>query len=82
MRIRVEVFPIESTRWIAVIEAPRGPFSTETLRPEDIEAEVKASVRGVLGKGPFEIELLDDLGQRWTVASADAQSRRLGFNAG
>jgi hypothetical protein len=30
-RIGVKVFPIEPDRWIAVIDAPEGPFSTEAV---------------------------------------------------
>jgi len=30
--LQVEVFPIEAMRWIAVIEAPTGPFSRPPTR--------------------------------------------------
>jgi hypothetical protein len=38
--IQVEVFPDEPYRWIAVIHAPKGPFSTETTTASDVEREV------------------------------------------
>lgn len=37
-RIGVKVFPIAPDRWIAVIDAPEGPFSTEAVTPGQVAA--------------------------------------------
>lgn len=78
MKIRVEVFPLDASRWIAVIDGPRGPFSTEATRPEHIVSQVDASIREVLGANTFEVDLVDDQGRAWSIAAAPAQQRRLG----
>jgi len=48
-RAEIEVFPIEPDRWIAVIETPDGPFSTEAKVPERVEPEVREAIASVLG---------------------------------
>ncbi len=79
MRLRVEVFPVETRRWVAVIDAPEGAFSTECVRPEDAPAEVDAVISGLLQLQPFETELVDDLGRPWEPTGSEAQSQRLGI---
>lgn len=70
--LRVEVFPLDSDRWIAVIES----FSTEAASPEEIPAEVASSIRAVLGwDAPF--ELVDENGGSWTPANAEEQLLRM-----
>lgn len=74
--LQVEVFPIEATRWIAVIEAPDGPFSTEATSPDLIAGEVARVIREVLGSD-LEHELLDEDGQPWGEGVALEQLGRL-----
>jgi hypothetical protein len=76
-RVEVEVFPIEQDRWIAVIETPRGPFSTEARSPGQVEHEARDAIASVLGWTHVELLLLDDLGDRWSPASAETQAARL-----
>lgn len=59
--LKVEVFPIEPTRWIAVIDAPKGPFSTEATSPELVGAEVARAILEVLGSD-LPHELVDESG--------------------
>lgn len=76
--LRVEIFPVERSRWIAVVEAPRGSFSTECRRPEEIPREVDSVIREVLNLRQFELVMVDDLGVPWVMDAAEAQARRLG----
>jgi hypothetical protein len=76
-RVEVEVFPIKPDRWIAVIETPRGPFSTEAQRPARVVHEARDAIASVLGWTHVEMVLLDDLGDPWSPASADEQAARL-----
>jgi hypothetical protein len=59
-RTRVEVFPVEPDRWISVIEAPTGPFSTEVKHPRDVRADVQASAADVLERDDLAFDLVDD----------------------
>jgi hypothetical protein len=77
-RIRVEVFPVEPDRWVSVIEAENGPFSTEVKHPRDVQADVEASAAAVLKRDDLAFDVVDDLGQPWTAARANEQLRRLG----
>jgi len=74
---QVAVFPVAADRWIAVIKAPGGPFSTEVAIPEDVEREVSSAITEVLGTATADFQLVDDLGGRWTVEASDEQRRRL-----
>lgn len=74
--LQVEVFPVAEDRWIAVIDAPRGAFSTEATRPAGVHAEVRDSIREVLGRD-IDFQLLDELGALWTVEAAREQLRRM-----
>jgi hypothetical protein len=76
-RADVEVFPIAPDRWIAVIETPGGPFSTEAPDPLRVEAETREAVAHVLGWNQFELTLVDDLGDPWSPEAAEAQAVRL-----
>jgi hypothetical protein len=49
LRIEVEVFPVEPGRWIAVMNDPRGPFSTEAPTPDEVERKTREAVDEVLG---------------------------------
>lgn len=74
--LSVEVFPIEPGRWIAVVEASAGPFSTEVAAPAQVHAEVRRCIRAVLGEDlPF--MLADDLGRPWSADGAPRQLARL-----
>ena len=77
MAIRVEVFPEESYRWIADIDAPNGPFSTETRTAAEVPRDVEASIKAVLGLAQPAFELVDDLGNPWSPLVAPAQLQRL-----
>ncbi|MCG2802175.1 MAG: hypothetical protein L6311_08780 [Cellulomonas sp.] len=72
----VEVFPIEATRWIAVIEAPAGPYSTEVTSPHLVAGEVARVIREVLGSD-LDHELVDEAGRPWGERVALAQLGRL-----
>ena len=74
--LQVEVFPIEPTRWIAVIDAPEGPFSTEATSPELVATEVARVILEVLG-GDLTYALVDEAGQSWSEHIARAQLARL-----
>jgi hypothetical protein len=69
----VEVFPIEAHRWIALIEGPAGPFSTEAPSPEKIADEVRSAITEVLGDNSPQLRLVDERGQSWTSEIAAAQ---------
>lgn len=73
----VEIFPIEPTRWIAVIEGPLGPFSTETTAPELIVDEILSSIQEVLDDPTPTLRLVDENGRPWAVESAAAQLAEL-----
>lgn len=76
-RIEVEVFPIEPSRWIAVMEAPAGPFSTEASTPELVEDETRKAIVEVLGWSQVKIVYRDDLGDPWSPSRAAEQATRL-----
>jgi hypothetical protein len=75
--VEVEVFPIEPGRWIAVIEGPGGPFSTEAPSPEQVEPEVRLAIAEVLGRTKVGLSLLDDQGAPWSPEIATKQAERL-----
>lgn len=64
-RMRVEVFPIEPDRWIAVIDAPAGAFSTETKHPGDLRADAEKLAAAVLRRNDLAFDFVDDLGRPW-----------------
>ncbi len=74
--LSVEVFPSEPDRWIAVIEAPAGPFSAQTDSPAEVHAEVRRYITEVLGRD-LSFMLVDDLGAPWSPVSAVEQLARL-----
>jgi hypothetical protein len=76
-RIEVEVFPIEPHRWIAVMEAPEGPFSTEASTAEQVEHETRKAIAEVLGWSEVEVIYRDDLGDPWSPSRAVEQAARL-----
>lgn len=75
---QVEVFPVAPERWIAVVEADLGPFSTETTRPEDVEAAVRDVIRDRMGAVEPVVELRDSARSPWTLQIAAEQLRALG----
>jgi len=79
--LQVEVFPIEPTRWIAVIDAPKGPFSTEARSPELVAPEVARVILEVLGSD-LPHELVDETGHPWDADAARHQLGRLGRKTG
>lgn len=74
--VRVEVFPIAEDRWIGVIDAEGGAFSTECSEPGEMWRVAARDASGVLGLADLAVELVDDLGQPWTPEGAPAQLRR------
>lgn len=76
-RIDVEVFPIQHDRWIAVLEAPEGPFSTEASTAGQVEHEVRTAVAEALGWSEVEVVYRDDLGGPWSPSQAAEQAMRL-----
>lgn len=76
-RIEVEVFPVEHDRWIAVIGAPLGPFSTEAVTPEDVEQKVCEGIAEVLGWTDVDVLYMDDFGQPWSPSRAADQAARM-----
>ena len=74
--VRVEVFPIAEDRWIGVIDAQGGAFSTECREPRDMARVAARDASGVLGLADVAVELVDDLGQPWTPEGAPEQLRR------
>jgi hypothetical protein len=76
VELTVEVFPVSADRWVAVIDAPRGAFSTECQAPEEVAGEVASSIDGVLGHG-HSWRLVDDRGCLWSPDSASDQLLRM-----
>ena len=76
-RIEVEVFPVEQDRWIAVIEAPLGPFSTEAVTPGEVDQRVREGIAEVLGWTDVDVVYVDDLGQPWSPSRAADQAARM-----
>ena len=74
--VRVEVFPIAEDRWIGVIDAEGGAFSTECREPSEMGRVAARDASGVLGLADVVVELVDDLGQPWTPEVAPAQLLR------
>lgn len=71
------MFPIEPSRWIAVMEAPDGPFSTEASSPDLVEHETRKAIMEVLGWSQVEVVYRDDLGDPWSPSRAADQAARL-----
>jgi hypothetical protein len=76
-QLEVEVFPVEPDRWIVVVDAPQGPFSTEAARPDQVEQEARDTIAEVLGWTDVQINFVDDVGDPWSPAWAPAQVSRL-----
>ena len=72
----MEVFPLSPFRRVAVIEGPRGPFSTESRTPAAIADEVARSVETVLGGG-YSWHFVDERGVAWDPMSAEEQLYRM-----
>ena len=70
--LTVGVFPTEPTRWVAVINAPEGHFSTEVTSAELVGAEVARVIHEVLG-GDLPHELVDEGGGPWDADVARRQ---------
>lgn len=72
----VEVFPAAPDRWIAVIEAPRGMFSTEARSAAQVAATVDSAVIQVLGQAQS-VRLLSPDRVPWDLEVADKQLEAL-----
>lgn len=70
-RMRAEVCPIEPDRWIAVIDALAGAFSTETKHPGDLRADAEKSAAAVLRRNDVTFDAVDDLGWPWAEDMAN-----------
>lgn len=79
--LQVQVFPVEVTRWIAVIEAQAGPLSTEVRSAALVAAEVARVIRDVLGPD-LEHVLVDEAGHPWSERVALEQVGRLAVQEG
>lgn len=75
--IEVEVFPIEPDRWIVVLEAPEGPFSTEASTADQVEHEARKAIAHVLGWSEVAVVHRDDLGGPWSPSRAAEQAARV-----
>jgi hypothetical protein len=77
--VRVEVFPVQADRWVAIIEtAPDGAFSTEASTPDAVVSEVEAALLRVLGSDHPDYKLVDETGADWTLDTAARQPTELG----
>ncbi|GAA5035135.1 hypothetical protein GCM10025738_20810 [Microbacterium fluvii] len=76
MELVVDVFPVARDRWIAVVGAPLGEFSTEAVTPDRIPDEVASAIFGVLGSSHSWL-LVDELGLPWSPDSAPTQLLRM-----
>jgi hypothetical protein len=76
--LAVEVFPVAHNRWIAVIDAPAGPFSTEARTSEAVIVEVEAAMREVLGEPVPAYRLIAPDGRDWNDDIAREQTAGLG----
>jgi hypothetical protein len=74
--LSVEVFPVSNSRWVAVIDAPLGEFSTESPTPGGVPEEVASSIVRVLGRNQS-WHLVDELGRPWSPDVAPVQLRRM-----
>ena len=75
--LSVEVFPLAADRWVAVVAAPEGAFSTEVDRPEAVEHEVRSVVAQVLRVDTPRFALVDRDGQPRTLEIAQRQVQAL-----
>lgn len=68
----VEVLPVAPDRWIAVIDTPSGPFSTEARSAIQVAADVDDAVIQVLGRAQ-PVRLLSPDGVLWDLEVAGRQ---------
>ncbi|MBC3763587.1 hypothetical protein ACUN7V_16310 [Quadrisphaera oryzae] len=66
MTLTVEVDYIEPDHWIAVIDTPDGPFSTETDAAPKVETAARAAVAEVLSVVDVELVFVDFDGRPWS----------------
>ena len=76
LRIRVVVLPVR-TGGISATEALSGSFSTEVGHTRDV-GRCRSLSRGSLGTWDIAFDLVNDLGQPWTVRQPTKQLQRLG----
>jgi hypothetical protein len=74
----VEIFPIAPERWIAVIDTPDGPFSTEADSAAGVVEAVRQAILEVSGHADPLLRLLDEERQLWSIDSAGQQLHDLG----
>ncbi|MDM7855505.1 hypothetical protein [Cellulomonas alba] len=70
---RVEVFPVEPYRWIAVIDT----VAAEATTAAGLEEDVRRTIREIFKIEEPRFEMVDDLGLPWTPRDAPAQIERL-----
>lgn len=66
-----EVDHIEPGRWIVVIDAPDGPFSTETDAASKVESAARSAVAEVLRVVDVELALVGFDGRPWSPPATD-----------
>ena len=75
----VEVLPVESGRWIAVV-MDSGEFVIDFAysRPDQVRPGVYEELPDYANE-PLRLQFVDDEGQGWSEESSDQQMRRLGL---
>lgn len=75
----VEVLPVESGRWIAVV-MDSGEFVIDFVygRPDQVRPGVYEEFPDYANE-PSRLQFVDDEGQGWSEESSDQQMRRLGL---
>jgi len=66
LRLTVEVDHIDPDRWIVVIDARPGPFSTETDSARHVEAAARQAIAEVLRVVDVELSFVDFDGHPWS----------------
>lgn len=71
LTLTVGVDYIEPGRWIVVIDAPDGPFSTETDSASKVETAARAAVAEVLRVVDVDFVFVDFDGRPWLPLATD-----------
>ena len=71
MTLTVKVDYIEPKLWIVAIDAPGGPFSTETNAASKVEAAARTAIVEVLRVVDVELVLVDFDGRPWSPSATD-----------
>jgi|GEM_PF-2448551 len=78
--VRVQVFPVQPDRWIAVVAAPGGTFVTQSQSAAGVASQVRSATEQTMGWVP-DMDLVDDRDLPWTPGQAGTQLARLGLDA-